>query len=125
MKSNNPFCNACTEPDCLVSLDDTCAMIRAYKTSTTIGIDSEIEEQTDALIADLQGQILDLQQQLNDEAESLDDPVGSTAPLRDAMYGAVRSAERAAHAYAASCEVGEERTWAFEVFERIRLATRR
>ncbi|MEW8200218.1 MAG: hypothetical protein AB2777_21510 [Candidatus Thiodiazotropha endolucinida] len=58
-------------------------------------------------------------------AGSTSGPGGSTSTLKDAMHKAVREAERAAHAYAADCEIGEERTWAFEVFERIRLATRR
>lgn len=46
MKSDNPFCNACTESDCLVSLDETCAMIRAYKKSTSdpAGYSSEVSE---------------------------------------------------------------------------------
>lgn len=28
---DNPFCTNCKEPDCLVSLDGTCAMIRKYQ----------------------------------------------------------------------------------------------
>jgi hypothetical protein len=35
MKSNNPFCSACLESDCVVSLDETCAMIRAYRSAST------------------------------------------------------------------------------------------
>jgi len=30
IKSDNPFCENCLEPDCLVSFDGTCAMIRRY-----------------------------------------------------------------------------------------------
>ena len=30
MKTDNPFCEACKESDCVVSLDGTCAMIRKY-----------------------------------------------------------------------------------------------
>lgn len=30
-KLNNPFCAACKEPDCFVSGDGTCAMIRKYQ----------------------------------------------------------------------------------------------
>ena len=30
MKKDNPFCEACTEPDCTISMDGTCAMIRVY-----------------------------------------------------------------------------------------------
>jgi len=30
MKKDNPFCRACKEKDCVVSLDGTCAMIRKY-----------------------------------------------------------------------------------------------
>jgi len=28
--TNNPFCEACKESDCVISLDGTCAMIRRY-----------------------------------------------------------------------------------------------
>jgi len=54
-----------------------------------------------------------------------DFPCGPKPTLREEMLEAVRNAERAAHAYAASCDLGEERVWAFTVFERIRNSTRR
>jgi hypothetical protein len=40
---NNPFCAACKEPDCCVSGDGTCAMIRKYLTA------DETIKQRDAL----------------------------------------------------------------------------
>lgn len=32
---NRPFCLACKEPDCLCSMDGTCAMIRRYLDART------------------------------------------------------------------------------------------
>jgi len=46
---NNPFCAACKEPDCCVSGDGTCAMIRKY-----MKVD-EITKQRDALADALRG----------------------------------------------------------------------
>jgi len=40
---NNPFCSACKEPDCCVSGDGTCALIRKYLTV------DETTKQRDAL----------------------------------------------------------------------------
>ncbi len=40
------------------------------------------------------------------------------------MFEAIRAAETCAYDYAASCDLGDERIWAFEVFERIRNSTR-
>jgi hypothetical protein len=42
--------------------------------------------------------------------------------LRACAHAALDAAERAWHAYAATCEVGPERTRAFDVFENIRRA---
>ena len=44
--------------------------------------------------------------------------------LRDEMYAKQREAEQAAHAYAVACDVGQERTKAFEIYDNIRNATR-
>lgn len=38
---------------------------------------------------------------------------------------ALRQAELAVHEYAAACKLGDERIFAFEVYERVRNATRR
>ena len=45
---NNPFCAACKEPDCCVSGDGTCAMIRKYLTA------DETTKQRDALAESLE-----------------------------------------------------------------------
>lgn len=44
--------------------------------------------------------------------------------LRQEMYEMLRLAETAAHAYFSACEVGDERTWAGELFDIIRTAPR-
>ena len=30
IKRDNPFCSVCKEKDCLVSMDETCEMVRKY-----------------------------------------------------------------------------------------------
>ena len=44
--------------------------------------------------------------------------------LRVDAFEKLQAAEKAMHAYAASCDVGEERIEAFEIFENIRVAAR-
>lgn len=47
-----------------------------------------------------------------------------TVQLRTEMYAKLREAETAAHAYFAQCEVGDERSWAAEIYDIIRTAPR-
>lgn len=62
--------------------------------------------------------------QAADEIRSrLAEAVSAEQLKRDAL-DRLKGAERKMHEYAASCEVGEEREKAFEVYERIRVATR-
>ena len=44
--------------------------------------------------------------------------------LKDSAFSALRKAEQKMHEYAASLDVGDERTKAFEIFENIRNAAR-
>ena len=44
--------------------------------------------------------------------------------LKEAMLARIREAELAAYAYFRECDVGDERTFAYEVYERIRNSTR-
>jgi hypothetical protein len=64
-------------------------------------------------------------QEFNDQHQ-LDPSTGANAIdpdlKRRAMYY-LREAERAMHTYACSCELGEERNKAFDVYENIRTAT--
>lgn len=41
---NNPWCESCKEPDCCVSGDGTCAMIRKYLSPHNLLKDSKSEE---------------------------------------------------------------------------------
>jgi len=47
MKTDNPFCEACKESDCVISLDGTCAMIRKYLVA--VGNEEKVEKLTKAL----------------------------------------------------------------------------
>ena len=41
---NNPWCEACKEPDCCVSGDGTCAMIRKYLSSENANVEASAHE---------------------------------------------------------------------------------
>jgi hypothetical protein len=52
---NNPWCEACLEPDCCVSGDGTCAMIRKYLLAKSVDAKlATVTEQRDRLAAVLQ-----------------------------------------------------------------------
>lgn len=61
-------------------------------------------------------------------AEKFTKPIIERPPILDSLKADAENArlqaERAWHAYACECEIGDERAHAFEVFERIRTATR-
>ena len=48
----------------------------------------------------------------------------SPARLKEGMIEAIHHAERCAYSYASPCEIGDERTEAFGIYEEIRTVTR-
>jgi hypothetical protein len=66
--------------------------------------------------------LLNLQQQLELVKSDVNQDV--TEDLKQDFISKRQSAEEAAYKYCCSCEIGEEREQAFEIYERIRNATR-
>ncbi len=78
---NNPWCEACSEPDCCVSGDGTCAMIRKYLLAKSVDAKLANDDQLDQTIlrlSETQERMIDAERQRDRLAENLERALNAT-----------------------------------------------